>query len=711
MAFDFEALVGHLYIVGGRSISALPPGALVEVAPKKAARGRELDTFFVLVSPSGEANAPATFYEQMARLAAERYFNSSSSVTAGLRTVFASLNQDLTEHNITGKRNYEASILCAVLRDNELFLGRVGSGVCLFHHEGATQSFPADFSNDEVLFGPPLGVHPVPDMRMTRYNVAQGTRLVLADERLADLNMAKMTEALALPDLNDALTGFKLLVSTHLTMTIVEFVPPDAPSPVPARESRSTSKTPAVADEVESQPAAPVTPPSPSAPPVPQRNRLIEARQATGSGARAGLGGAALRLAGLFEGINHLLERILPQTADGQRSWLKSRTAAAAAVFIPVGIVVMVMVMWIGGTGESEFELCVQEANKTAIVARGIASSDVNGTLAAWNAVTNVVDRCNTIRAGDPNLNALTREAQNVVDHLFRVERREAKVLQPFPNALLKQVILQGLDVYVLDAQNYQVSRVTLAGDGRSIVPGTRQLLPGMRIGAVVQQFRINNIVDIAWSDDTSQIMGLDNNGVLVQCSPRFLQSCDAQKLLGAETWTTPIAMAVWQNRLYVLDVGANQIWRYEASGGTYPNTPNEYFTGQNRPDVRTAVDFGIDDKGNIYVLMADGQVLKFRSGAQVPFAFAGFPEDQKPTTADALFINNDPTAQGMYIVSRAARTIYETSLAGTFVNSYRAFNENDFATLANVAADANQQAIYALSGNTIFVLDRQSRK
>jgi hypothetical protein len=57
MAVELEALVGHIFIAGGRTIKTNPPGALCEVAPKKAARGREQDTFFVLVLPSG-ANAP-----------------------------------------------------------------------------------------------------------------------------------------------------------------------------------------------------------------------------------------------------------------------------------------------------------------------------------------------------------------------------------------------------------------------------------------------------------------------------------------------------------------------------------------------------------------------------------------------------------------------------------------------------------------------------
>jgi len=48
MPFELEALVGHLYVVNGRTISAPPPGALVEVSPRKAARGREADTLSLI---------------------------------------------------------------------------------------------------------------------------------------------------------------------------------------------------------------------------------------------------------------------------------------------------------------------------------------------------------------------------------------------------------------------------------------------------------------------------------------------------------------------------------------------------------------------------------------------------------------------------------------------------------------------------------------
>jgi hypothetical protein len=705
MAFDFEALVGHLYVVSGRSITAQPPGMLVEVAPRKAERGRELDTIFVLVTPSGDSPAPTAFYDQMAQVSAERYFNSSGSVTAGLRTVFNSLSQDLIEHNAGGKKRYEANILAAVLRDDELFLARVGSGVALIRNQNDSQPqpFPTDFSNDDALFGPPLGIHPVPDIKMSKYTVSQGNRLILSDARLADVDMGKMGAALGASDITEVLAAFKELVTNQIMLMVAEFVPPEAPSPVAVKEGRSTAKSaqtsasPAPANE-----PASATPAETSIEPTPRR------RNAARSGAQRGTGRVALLLARVFEGVNHVLDRIFPPPAEGKRSWMKASTLAGITILVPVAIVILVVVMGIGQVGPTEFELCVNEANQAAVSARGIASNDVSSTLDSWNAVIAVVDRCNDIREGDPSLASLLREGQNIIDKLFQVERRETEVITSVPNAVLTQVVLQGLDLYVLDSQNQQVYRVSLTEDGRSSVPNSRTAIPAMRINASVSEFRVSNLVDIAWAEDITQIIALDDQGVLIQCSPRFLQTCEAQQLRAAERWGGPTRMIIWQGRLYILDPGANQIWRYDSAGGLYTNTPLEYFVGENRPDIRNVVDFGIDNNGYVYLLAADGQITLWVSGQQSPFTYAGFADGQEIANADAMFLDTDPVAQAIYIVNRALRTIYETSLAGTHNFTYRAFSEDNFASLANIVAVGNQGMIYVLSGNSVFALDKR---
>src|SRR5260370_40848714 len=97
---ELEAVVGHICGVGGRAVSATPPGALVELPPRKAQRGREQDTFFTLVTPAGTNLGQATFYEQLARLAADLYFRTSGGVTSGLRESIGVVNNNLIEHNV-----------------------------------------------------------------------------------------------------------------------------------------------------------------------------------------------------------------------------------------------------------------------------------------------------------------------------------------------------------------------------------------------------------------------------------------------------------------------------------------------------------------------------------------------------------------------------------------------------------------------------------
>jgi len=149
MAFELEALVGHLYLIGGRPINVNPPGALVVVAPQDAARGREGDTFFTLIVPSGTI-APTTFYEQLAVLAAERYFNTGGSVTIAMRTMFQALNRNLYEHNQAHseyeQQQFEASAIVAVLHGDDMYVARVGPVVSVLQTVGLTLTFPDDFT-------------------------------------------------------------------------------------------------------------------------------------------------------------------------------------------------------------------------------------------------------------------------------------------------------------------------------------------------------------------------------------------------------------------------------------------------------------------------------------------------------------------------------------------------------------------------------------
>jgi hypothetical protein len=711
MAFEYEALVGHLYIVGGRAINMNPPGALIEVAPRKVARGRETDTFFTLVLPSGDSNAPATFYEQMAEVAAEKYFDATGSVSGALRTMLNTLNENLYEHNNTERRRYEASIICAVLRGTELILARVGSGVALYKQERTTQSFPAEFDNDEALYGPPLGVRPVPDVKMATYHVNTGARLLMADASLADHEMPQLVGALGSGDIAAVLGGIKNLVPIQLTVMGVEFVPPEVQVAVPVRPAESSREVAHAPKAAPEPAAASAGDAAPELPPLPRaRNRGLPLP------VQSGLAAGAKILAGGADGALKLLERVAPpQQEEGKKTRFGGAGATGMAVLIPVIVVVIVFIMWVTGTGASEFDLCVTRADEAATIARGIPSNDVQGTINAWTAAAQVANECQRLRPDAPSeaLGAITAESQTVIDRLMSISRRETTVIASFPQAGLTRAVLQGQDLYVLDDGNDQVYRITLTTDGAGMSPNSRQALAFMRRGVQLNEYQVGDLVDITWAEDGSGLtqsnvlVALDRAGLLIDCAPRFTDTCGAQQLQTVENWINPVAIAVWSGRLYVLDPGANQLWRYDPNAGAFANAAIEYFSGEGRPDIRTAVDFAIDSEGVVFILLENGSVLKFRGGDRLDFAFAGFPQGQPLTSANAFFLNTNPLRPGLYIVSRANQAIYETLLGGTFVNNYRSSNETYFESIADVVVNNDQNVVYTLSGNSIFAFLR----
>ena len=705
MAFELEALVGHLYIAGGRTIKTHPPGALCEVAPKKAARGREQDTFFALVLPSG-TNAPITFYEQMAVMAAERYFTTTGSITSALREVFNTLNNNLFEHNASGRKHYEANFACAVLRGDELYLARSGAAIAILRHDGETQSLPESLADEEALFQPPLGVRPIPEVQMKRYNAASGTRLLLVDANAAELKVENINTALMAGNIEKALDDYRMLVTNMTQAMLVEFVPMETPASVPVIAGESSKAIVAEMTATRSTQTSEVLSASTGSPRTadkPHRPNIVSRI----------IGGIARFLGSFFTAIGSLLGRILGRNAESRSVRYSAGFATTILFALPILIVVVVMVSWAAGLGETRFETCVGQALDAAMVARTIDSSNPQGVLAAWQPTFLKVDDCDRLRPGDLLLATIRAEGLDVVDRLRNIERRPLISIAGLPNANLTSLVLQGLDMYALDTNNSLVYRWQLAPDGVTLATNPQPLI-SIRKEASVDGLVMGDILDITYDSTLDVIVALGANGVLFQCPPRFINECDAQQLLASDTWVTPVAIQVWRGNLYLLDTGGNQLWRYQPSGGSFGGIPSEYFTGTLRPDLRPGVDFAISTAGNtagaVYILYNNGLLTKHFSGEPDPFAFAGFPEGQAltATTTNALYLNDSPIDTAFYVISAASRVIYETSVAGSFIAGYKVDNEEALALMSDIVTDPNLQIMYVASGSNVYAIQQE---
>ena len=698
MAFELEALVGHLYIIGGRPINVNPPGALVVVAPQDAARGREGDTFFTLIVPSGTI-APTTFYEQLAVLAAERYFNTGGSVTIAMRTMFQVLNSNLYEHNQAHgeyeQQQFEASAIVAVLHGDDMYVARVGPVVSVLQTVGLTLTFPDDFTQEEPLYSAPLGISPEPEVAMVRYGVDAGSRLVLADANLCEIPVAQLTSTLLENDIKEVLDSLRNAIKVQGQLMLVELVPPNIESPVPAAPGESSLEVSAKLNEARLQLES-----DGSSGPV-QRKRGLSAVL------RWGLLRLARRAAAVLAGLSRLFQRFLPLPEPGADRNPAAGSMALAVLLIPLFIVAVVVFSWVSNTGESEFEQCLQRLQETASLARSMDNSNRRSITSAWNAALQVVDVCENMRPGDPVIEAMRLEAQDVVDTLNNVQRRVANPLTNFQNASIARLRLKGTDMYALDTKNHLVYRIKISDDGTEAE--RQEPVPNMRRGATVDGFSIGQIVDIAFDDVSNELAMIDENGTLVRCRPQFIMICNAQRILGVEQWEDPSALTVWGRRLYILDSEGGQIWKYDPSGASYPSAPREYFTKDARPNLRNVVDFTISQAGDVYVLYDDGIMKKYNAGEERAFAFSGFNEGSElyTTMTEGFYLNDSPFAPAFFVISRGARAVYETTLAGTFMDSYQAVEHDKFELLSAIVAYPIHDIIYVASGNSIFRLHK----
>ncbi len=737
MIDELEALVGHVFVVGGRAINTTPPGALVQLPPKKAQRGREQDTFFTLVTAAGTTQGQASFYEQLARLAADLYFHSSGGVTSGLREAISAVNSHLIDHNQEAGQRYEANMICLIMRGREIYVARAGSCLSVFRQGEGFITSPGDLRDEYALNGLPLGYSPVPDIKLAHYDIAPGHVIVLADAGLAQADTDKLRAVLGAGDVQAIMEPLKTMGGSKLQATVIEFVSTDTPDPAvlapqPGSKITRSSTAPATTAPFDASSAAtlddrqPVRGSQPirvsSAPKgaasaaavgaaiatgqlPPVQDVVAETKRSANRAGRRAVGGTASILGAFVRGINSLLDRLLPEP-DENGPHIPTMLAAGLAILVPVVVVFVVVALRLSQVDYTAFEQMVREVEDAASQAATIPLSDVNNAKTAWLEVLKRIDQAEkeSGRTGDPDLARIKTRAQNVLDTYARVTRRAVTPLRTFNETakLVGPIIRGGADMYTLDLGNSAIYRDTLNPAATGVL--TRGVQPVVQRGQAVSARSVRQIIDIVWMAEggiqrANVLAALDTQGILVTYSPTFAPAT-SQPLPGADRWVKPVAITTWQKRLYVLDADANQIWRYVAEGYSYPNLPEPYFDSEYHPNLKDAVDFGIDSTGNVYILFNDGTLRKFNGGVEQPFSFADLP-DGRLLSANSMYLDSDSPLPAIYITDYRDQSIYEVTLSGRFSHRYRSTDPNAFANLTGVFADRDH--IYVASGPVIY--------
>ncbi len=706
-----EPVTGALRVAGGASRDA-EPCASVQSPPPRVARGRENELLFLLFDLDKAASPH--LYRELREAAAQAYWSAAGSITAALRKAAAAASRHLFRANLHSDpaRRCYGTFICAALHGEDLFIAQAGPAQPCALRGGYLEYFC-----DEEL--PRLGVGPLTDVRLYHTPASIGDTLLLTSSTLLrEASGDALPRVLARAEMREIVAGLEQIGGgADLVALVVRWAGRESP-PRP-RRAKSTPSQPR-----ERPIRRPVEPPKPKPEPRP-RPRPV--RQGPGLGERVGRGlrrvgsglgrGIVATGAWLAGGVGALFRRMLP---GAEREAIRrertprpipkeNRTVMAVAAFAIPLVVAAIVILAYGSFGkEARFQGLVDRAQQEVALAQE-AGTVPEQARPHWEAALEYANTAVAWRPDDTTAIALQAQAQAALDVLDGIVRLTPIHLADLGQSdTARRLVVHGQTIFVLDPASGWVVQLTLAPTGDGVL---EQDVPSplVHTGQHIAGQEIGNLVDFTWMNpggerQTSNLIVLDESSALISHDPAWGgtegETSLTYSLLGTPPTGTARAVDSFEGRLYILDVVDDQIWRYEPSGDTYPEQPDRYFVTPPPMPLADALDMAID--GNIYLLYADGTILKFLQREPQPFEIRGVPKGLGQAVAFAL--DPDSRSETVYVADRANSRVIEFKPDGEFHAQFRAAGAFD--ELEALAVDETAGRLYVISGGRLYAAE-----
>ncbi|PKO21530.1 MAG: hypothetical protein CVU38_14240 [Chloroflexi bacterium HGW-Chloroflexi-1] len=698
------------------------------VEPAADLPGAERGNLYMLLEVTGSGGGHAALYRQMLNAAQTAFYEASGTLSAALVRAVRNAHVVLRRANeALPEARWRAGISLAALLGEELTIAQAGPALALVSHARTVDLFPADVE----ATGIPLGGDERPDVELFRTSIEPGSMVLLAQNGwLNQVTPEALAVAAAAANVSLARDYLgQLAGDVELSALLVSF---------------SEEELPEVLDEV--VPGAPDAGPfergrvRPQAEMPPTRRTADDAAHALARGLAAGVGK-------LTEGVRGLSERAAadepgpppaapppapqpaPQRAPQRHSLFgKPRPAEAdveasvttteeavyeetprrslwplllAVIIIPVliGAVVIGMLWLRAQTAETQLQETLNGAETAIAEARGLPD-EAAARLRLSNA-RDFLDQARVLKPEDPRLADLEAGYQEVLDRVDHVTPLYGIVpLWDFKESgrQLERVVISGESLFVLDRGRHQVNRWVLSQLGDSIVPAEEPVV--LRKAQQAGDAVVGDLVDMTWMEavgnQRSKLLVLDTAGGLVSYDVTW--GPDRVPVTGREQWDMPQLIRGYGGNLYVVDTKANQIWRYRPGKTGYENAPEPYFTASTQVDLAGVQSIAID--GHIWLLYADGRLLKFFVGEQQPFELRGLPDNLSAPTAVVVPLEGDR----LYVADAGNGRIVELTKDGQFQRQFRPREGGDVLRgMRDLFLDATGSAFYVLTNDALF--------
>ncbi|MFZ1395304.1 MAG: hypothetical protein WAS33_00305, partial [Candidatus Promineifilaceae bacterium] len=346
----------------------------------------------------------------------------------------------------------------------------------------------------------------------------------------------------------------------------------------------------------------------------------IDRQQVETTARRAG-SQAALGLSTFTAWLVDLLSRLRPprtaQTSPDDEEPTSLTWPILIAILIPVLIAVIVSGVYLERGRTQRLSEIRAEMSQLISLADQVGSDSAQAQQYYNQALTLAVEAETAVRPGDETvaqLRAIARERLDVLDDVTRLSARPYYTFSE-GTALTHVELRDGFNggIFILDKGNglvYEQETDESYLNPLTLEPAAR-VFNGQAAGTQV----VGSVIDMFWRPAGSAVSRdglamLDSNGALLTYQPS-LGSTFAVPLDLASEWQAPIAISTFDERLYILDIGAEVIWKYFPNGDDFTaNADDRTLFFDVDPELNQVIDFDIySQDGGLVLLYRDGRI------------------------------------------------------------------------------------------------------
>ncbi len=356
-----------------------------------------------------------------------------------------------------------------------------------------------------------------------------------------------------------------------------------------------------------------------------------------------------------------------PKPAPSHDQWAKT-----LALIIPMIVLFLVLLAYFQRAKIVNDK--VSQLLRAASTAISVANStpDESAQREALKAAARAIEEARLLRPLDPRIQEMERTFWEQYDKTYKIVRNFPvfTLIRFASEAKPRNLIVDGRDIYILDSGTDKLYLYHLNEIGDALTNPDKPTVLLQR-GQAVEDTVVGELMGMAFyftpqPETEKGILILDSSFNLY----RIAFPWGAMRHIRlAPGFSYPDRMKTLDKRLYIMDRSGGQIWRYIPGEGGYPSPPTPYFPQAiNMEEVR---DFALD--GYVYLLLADGRLLKFLGGAQVPFNLE--PLDKPLMNPSTIFTFPEEDLEKpkypLYVADSAHSRIVELDKGGKLIRQF----------------------------------------